>query len=296
MATDFWVGIGCAAGSSLLAGISPLIFKKQGPETDRQQALWFWSSLFTLPIVVSIFAFQGFPFGSLSFLSISVISTIFGSINGFAYFSIVAHRGPVSISWPVVYSSCVIVAVLAYIFLKEQTNALQIGGLGSLVVALALFGYVSRQREYNSHSATPIAKGYWLWLFVSLGMGGLAGFGYKLKNQYEPVGSDMILIGLSSGIMMLLPWFSERRAGRAMMTDRQTMTLSLMLLIPRLGAMWLMLAALRFTDAAVVFPFQAGCAILVGVIIAVIRGEPASWLWATGVALVIASVVMITLN
>ena len=296
MLSDYWIGIGLAAGSSLLAGLNPLVFKKQGSEIERQQALWFWSSLFTLPIVLGVLAYQGFPMGSNWFLIITVIATLLGSINGFAYFSFAAHRGPVSISWPVVYSSCVIVAVLAYFFLNEQLTAFQIGGLISLVTALSLFGLVSRRREYETNSATPIVKGFWFWLFVSLGTGGLAGFGYKLKNQYEPIGSDLIVIGVNCIIMMLLPWVSERRAGRAIISDKRSLKLSLLLLVPRLGATWLILAALRFIDASIVYPFQAGGAILVGVVIAILRGEPISWLWASGVALVIASVVMITLN
>jgi drug/metabolite transporter (DMT)-like permease len=296
MISNFGIGIGCAACSSLLAGITPLIFKKQGAETDRQQALWFWSSLFTLPIIFAIFAYQGFPTGGTASFAIAVIATILGSINGFTYFSVVAHRGPVSISWPVVYSACVIVAVLAFFFLNEQTNWLQIGGFVSLLTALAVFGYVSRRREYETHSVTPIMKGFWFWLFVSLGTAGLAGFGYKLKNRFEPVGSDMVVVGLSSIIMMILPWISERRAGRILVADQRTIRLSLLLMIPRLGSIWLLLVALRFAAVSIVFPFQAGGAILVGVVIAIIRGEPFSWLWASGVALVIASVIMITLN
>ncbi|MCG3181262.1 MAG: hypothetical protein BIFFINMI_03641 [Phycisphaerae bacterium] len=293
MSMTAWI---CAIGAGLLNSCAPTISQRQGPQLARQLGMQMVTALLAACVCVGWLAASGAGIGGPEFLLIAAASGLCAAINGPTYYMAVVHRGPVSISWAVVWTAAVGVAILGWSVMREPLFASQAAGIVCFLASLAVMAAAMYRVNRLAGAVTPIRRGFAMFLGVSLLTGVAASFLMRFKDV-APAQGDHVSFILPRFLMMLilLGGLSGARRVRPVFDGRTWLTGALYA-ASVVGNMILVLIGLDHAPASVIFPMTAGVAIIGGVAVAQFRGERTSRLAWLGVALAVSSIVLINLK
>ncbi|MDD4888554.1 MAG: hypothetical protein PHU85_01380, partial [Phycisphaerae bacterium] len=127
-----------AAGAGGLVSILPLLCWYRGPGMDRQIWMNILGHLLALPVLVTLLVLLGRAPADPQFLLVAALAGVCSGINGTIYYAAVIPRGPMAISWAIIWSSAVIVAAAGWALLGDPIYATQpialLAFLGCLIV------------------------------------------------------------------------------------------------------------------------------------------------------------------
>ena len=290
------VALGCALGSGLAMSLVPSIFKRQGPSAERQMGLQLGGSLIAGAASAALLLGLGLPLGGRLFLLLAVLTGLGNALNGYTYLSVVLHRGPVSVSWAVVYTSAVLVAVAGWLLLGEPVRLWHPLGLACFLGCLAVMAVAVRRTAAKRGGELAPRKGYWFWLAVALLAGAANGLLMKLKDQAPPVGNHLSFLAAGYAAATAALGLGSGVRGTRPACDRRTWGLSAAYAGCSLLGLLLVLKGLETADVSVLLPVQAGAAIGFGALWAALGGERPSRLAYAGVALAVLAIVLINLG
>ena len=290
------VALGCALGSGLAMSLVPSIFRRQGPAHERQMGLQIGGNLMAGAACAAPVLALGLPLGGKLFLLLAVLTGLGNALNGYTYLSVVLHRGPVSISWAVVYTSAVLVAVAGWLFLREPVRLWHPWGLLCFLGCLAVMAAAARRTAAKGAGELAPKKGYWFWLAVALLAGAANGFLMKLKDQAPPVGAHLSFLAAGFIAATAALALASGARGPRPACDWKTWKLSAAYAGCALLGLLLILKGLETADVSVLLPVQAGAAILFGSLWAFLGGERPSRLAFAGAALAVLSIILINLG
>ena len=274
----------------------PAVFQKQGTTAGRQIGLHFWCNLLTAALCATLIFGAGLPVGGAWFLGVSAISAVLMSGNNFLYFSVVAHRGPVAISWAVVYTAAALVAVMGWVFLGEPVRLLHLPGLGCFLGSLALMAAATYRASRAGGRLQPVLAGYWPCLIVALLLGAAGSFGMKYRNFCPPLGHALGFVMTRALVMTAATGTTLLARRSAPLRDRRTLLLAVLASGLFTAAFYSQLRALDYCAASTAFPLAAGAAVSCGVVVALLRGERVSRLAWAGAALAVVSIALMSIG
>lgn len=288
------VALICAVAGGLLSSLSPAVTQWQGPGLNRQVSLHSLTALVAGAACTVYVIATGSAIGGLVFLAIAAASGLAAAINNPVYFAFVVHRGPVAISWAVVWMSAVVAAVLGWIVMGEEIYLAQVLGLACFISSLLVMGLATWRHNRRAGKSQPIRRGYWPLLILATCCGGLAGFLMKFKDIAPAAGQGAHLSFLLPRYMLVavVMGLIGRQQKVRPTGDRRTWLLAAALAVLVLGPQWLILIGLGRANVSQVLPVMAGVTIAAGVMLARVRGERTSRLSWIGAGLAIASVVL----
>lgn len=286
------VTLSLAGGAGLLVSLLPLLSWAQGAGLARQVWMIALGHCGALAMLVIAVLATGSSMGGPMFVLIALASGAGNGLNGAIYYAAVMHRGPVSISWVVIWMSAVVVAVLGWVLLGEKITPAQPVALACFVGCLAAMGVATWRNNRRKGAVTPIQRGFWLCLFASMAAGVA---GVMLIKARPDGGGDLAfvacqLVGLLGtllivALVMKLPRPRDRRTAWTSVAWGAVIGPHFVLLV----------AGLRLADVSMFQPVLSGVALVGGVVWAVVRGERPGRLVLLGAALAIASIVLINL-
>ncbi|MHC4915479.1 MAG: EamA family transporter [Planctomycetota bacterium] len=289
-------GIAFALASGLAAGFVPAIFQTQGTAAGRQVGLHFWCNLLTAAFCATVIFGAGLPLGGARFLAVSALAAVLMSGNNFLYFSVVTHRGPVSISWAVVYSAAALAGIMGWVFLGEPVRLLQLPGLGCFLASLALMAAATYRASRAGGKLQPVLSGYWPCLIVALLLGAMGSFGMKYRNLFPPLGHALGFVMMRALVMSGTTGATLLARRSAPLRDRRTLLLAALAAGLFTAAFYCQLRALDFCAASAAFPMAAGSAVFCGAVVALLRGERVSRLAWAGAALAVISIALMSIG
>jgi len=285
----------CAIGSGLAASLVPALFKRQGPEPGRQMGLLLGGNLFCALAAAAAVPALGGSFGGGRFLLVGAAAGLLTAVNTWSYLGVVLHRGPVSISWAVVYLSAPVTALMGWALLGEHLGGWQTLGLASFLACLAVMALAARRTAARRGGELAPRKGYWTWLAAALLAGGACGFLMKFKDRAEPAGHLLGFLAISSAVCVAaLAVVCAARGTRPAM-DRRTWGLAAAYGALLLACQALLLQGLK-GQTTVLFPVQAGAAVSFGLLWAFLGGERPSRLAYAGAALAVLAIALMNLG
>ncbi len=279
--------------AGLLVSLLPTISSAQGAGLDRQIWLIILGHAAALVVIAAAAVVARSPLGGPRFVLIAALSGACNGLNGAIYYAAVMRRGPVSISWTVVWMSAVIVAALGWVLVGEPIYLTQPFALACFAACLGLMGWSTYLHNRRAGSVLPIQRGFWLWL-VSAMAAGVAGV-VLIKIRPEGGGHLAFAACLLGGLVAAMAAFAAVRR-IPLPRDRRTLWTSLAWAGVIGPNFLLVVAGLKWADVSVFQPVQAGTALAAGVAWVVLRGERPSRLVLLGAALAVASIVLINLK
>ncbi|HOX08576.1 MAG TPA: EamA family transporter [Planctomycetota bacterium] len=290
------VELGCALGSGCVIGLAPTVFRRQGPEPERQLGLQVAGSLLAAVGAAAVLVILRRSPGGWAFLALGAGAGLLSMVNAYTYLSMVLHRGPVSISWSIVYLTAVTVPALGWLLLKEPVLFWQPWGLLCILACLAVMAVAARRTAQKRGGELAPQQGYWFWLGVALAAGTVYGFLTKFKDTVPSRGDDFsfILTGYAAGAAGL--FLLSRARGARGVYDRRTWLLASACAVIYIVAIGLLLRGLQTAAASALFPVQSGAAIIFGLVLARVGGERPSRLAYAGALLAIAAIVLVNLG
>ncbi|MCG3181261.1 MAG: hypothetical protein BIFFINMI_03640 [Phycisphaerae bacterium] len=288
------VGLMLAIGAGLLVSLLPVLSWAQGEGLERQLWMIVCGHVLALCVLGCYALGTGAAFGGPRFVAVALVSGVCNGLNGSIYYAAVMRRGPVSISWSVVWMTAVVVAILGWVVVGEPIYAAQPVALACFVGCLTAMGWATYQANRQKGAVAPIRRGFWAYLSAAM-IAGVAGV-LVVKARPTDGGSDVAFVVLQlAGLVAALAGFALFRRLR-LPRDRRTLWLSLAFgaVIGPHFVMWV--AGLRLSDVSVFQPVLSGVALVAGTAWAVLRGERPSRLVLAGAALAIASIVLINLK
>ena len=287
------IGLLCAVMSGGAVSFLPLLSWLQGEGLARQTWVIILGHLLALPVLVMLAVSGGWAWPGATFLAVAAVAGMCSGINGTLYYAGVMHRGPMAISWAIVWLGAVVVAVAGWIFLGEPIYAAQPIAVLCFVACLVVMGRASDRASRSAGRAQPIRPGYWAMLFTAMAVGVA---GTMLVKIHPQGGSDMTFTSAYvAGLATVLLIFTA--GGRIKPTlDRRTLLVSVLwgaAVTPLyIGIVW----GFRVADVSVFTPTYSGIALFLGVMWAAIRGERPGRLVYLGAALALLSIVLINLR
>jgi len=282
-----------AVGAGLLVSLLPVLSWGQGAGLDRQLWLILCGHAVALVVLAAVAVGGATTLGGPRFILIGAASGVCSGLNGTIYYTAVIRRGPVAISWVVIWLSAVVVAALGWLIVGEPVYAAQPIALACFVGCLAAMGWATYRANRQRGAVAPVQRGFWGWLAAAMGAGAA---GLLLIKARPPGGSDLafVLCQLAGLVAALAAFVTARRI--RLPRDRRTFWMSLGWAGVVGPHFLLVVAGLRRADVSVFSPVLAGTALAAGVAWALIRGERPSRLAYLGAALALVSVVLISLK
>jgi len=290
------LGLLCAALSGVMNSFLPYVFRLQGPEVDRQAGLHIVGLGIGGAVAAALVVALGLPVGGWKFIAISCVAGVCLTANGFAYFGIVVHRGPLAISWAIVWMSVVLLSIVGWVFLKEPVRLGQPFGLVCFVACLVTMGIASHRTSRSKGGALAPQKGFWAWMIFGLATVTVGNLLMKVKELAPPVGHSLSFVIFRCLVGATMLWVVGRLFGVKPTFDRRTRRVGLLFGLLFLVNLYLMLEGVKRLDVSVAFPVIAGSAVLTGETITVLTGERPSKLAYLGAAFAVAAVLLVNVG
>jgi drug/metabolite transporter (DMT)-like permease len=282
-----------AIGAGALVSLLPLLSWWQGEGLARQMWLILYGHLLSLPVLSVLLAALGHEPVGVPFLLAGAAAGACSGFNGALYYAAVMNRGPMAISWAIIWLSAVVVAVAGWVVFGEPVYAAQPVALLAFVACLIVMARASHLSSRQVGQTHPVRPGYWLYLIVAM-LFGVAG-SLLIKWQVGQGNKLTFVFALVCGLTVaLLATVAAKRVRPVL--DGRTLLAAVgwgAVVTPLyLCLVW----GLYLADASVYQPTQSGAALVLGVGWAWVRGERPGRLALLGAALALLSVVLINVK
>lgn len=290
-------GILLALAGGTLVSTLPLVSWLQGKSPARQIWMIVLGNALALPALLIAAMILGARMPSLAFIGVAAGSGACSGVNGALYYGGVMARGPVSVSWAVIWLGAVIFAAFAWIFLGEPIYFAQPFAIVCFLGCLTTMGWATSLMNRAAGAVQRVQPGYWTLLLAAMAVGVVGAILMKVHpaGEQSPAGDIAFVAAYVFGLAGVLAVFALVR-GVELPADRRTMLASVLWGLACVPTYVILVAGLRIAPASVMMPTYSGAALVLGVVWALLRGERPHWLVYVGASLALLSIVLINLR
>jgi drug/metabolite transporter (DMT)-like permease len=287
-------GILLALSAGTLISTLPLLSWVQGKSPARQIWMIVLGHALTLPALVIVTLALGAKMPSMAFIAVAAAAGACSGANGAIYYGGVMNRGPVSVSWAVIWLSAVIVAVFAWTFLGERIYFAQPFAIVCFLGCLTTMAGATSVMNRAAGTVQRVQRGYWTLLVTAMAVGVVGALFMKVHPEGEEslAGDVAFVTAYVFGLAAVLLAFALARRVQ-LQVDRRTMLTSVLWGLACVPTYVILVAGLRGFPASVMLPTYSGTALVLGVAWAMLRGERPHWLVYVGASLALLSIVLI---